>query len=575
MYESIKASGKSLESIPTLLLVRVSTKNQSNVQHGSLEQQRNSLLKKVQETSLRTGKNYEVVGILEEDESGKPSNTKNRTSVPTIENFIKRPGKKAVFADRTDRFSRDLQYNIRFAKMILEHKAEYHEGDSGIIDFTQENQYFGFIYRSFTAEAYSTNLSKNVRTQGRRARVNNGKDSSTVPVYGLDPHPTFTCQYIINANEAKLLNELGWYLVKTRDYKATAHFGNQRGIRTKERWTKESVDKNGVKIPSRKIGGEALNAKRVSCLLYSPKVRGIGKFKDDLDQYKDIRDENGMVEFKYSHGPVLSEELIHELDKLLIENRKSVNNHSEEYLLSGFLYTSEGKKYRGDCSVKNNSQKKYRYYDVPTCSFKNIKRFKTDIIDEAVISRLKEYLSGSEVFKKIMLARDEKINNLIEKYEKEISSKNNLLIEKKVEIEKFSTKTRNLILSDNVELQEVLSMIKDEKITLENEMKEIELSLLETQNDLTTFCHKFSDEKFLESLKIFFKDFDLLPKCDKKILLRAFFPRIIIHPDFRIELQMNSCFERDLKEWSDKSTKEVRLNKKWLGRWGSNPRPID
>lgn len=575
MYLSNKAVEKVLEDIPTIVLSRVSSKQQSNVQHGSLEQQKNFLFKKIQETSQRTGKNYRIIEIIEEDESGKSANTKNRSALKIVERLIKSGQAKALFADRTDRFSRDLQYNIRFANMIMDHKAEYHEGETGWIDFRQENQYFGFIYRSFAAEAYSKNLSKTVRTQGRRARVNNGKDSSTVAVYSLEAHPTLSCQYVILEDQQKNVEEAGWYLVKTKDQKAAAKFANQLGIRTKERWTKESVDKDGNRIPPKKMGGKLLTAKSLQRLLYSPKLWGVGKFKDDLDQYIDIRDEEGFVEFKYSHGPVLSEELIRELSKLSEENKKHSSRHSEEYLLTSFLYTSDGKKYRGDSSTKNNSLKKYTYYEAPSTLHKGIKRIKTDLIDDAVICRLKEYLSNSDVFKKLLLSKNENFNKKIIELEKEIEGNTILLITKKKELDQFSAKIRELVLKSGDELHEMLQVINSEKIAIEMEAKSLQSSIQETKNQLSEICHKVSDVKFLDALKTFFGEFDSLPRCDKKILLKAFFPQIVIHSNFQIELRINSGFADDLKSEELGSENKVRIQVKWLGRWDSNPRPID
>lgn len=242
------------------------------VLHGSLEQQKNAIIKKVKELSERTGRNYFVIEFIEIDISAKKENTKNRPDLKRIEVLITTRVAVAVFVDRSDRLSRDLEYNCRFANMMLEYQAEYYEVETGRVDFNDEAQYFSFVYRSFNAQNYSIKLSKDVRTQGRRARINNGKDHFTVPVYGLDAHETLVGFYVINLKEQKDLNLLGWYLIRTKSAVTTAKYGNELGIRTKMRWIKESVTSEGVRVPPRQVGGELLTGKKVMTMLMHPKV---------------------------------------------------------------------------------------------------------------------------------------------------------------------------------------------------------------------------------------------------------------------------------------------------------------
>src|SRR5690606_35593941 len=112
-------------------------------------QQKNAITKKVKELSERTGRNYFVVEFIEIDISAKKENTKNRPDLKRIEDLITTRVAVAVFVDRSDRLSRDLEYNCRFANMMLEYGAEYYEVETGRVDFNDEAQYFSFVYRSF------------------------------------------------------------------------------------------------------------------------------------------------------------------------------------------------------------------------------------------------------------------------------------------------------------------------------------------------------------------------------------------------------------------------------------------
>jgi DNA invertase Pin-like site-specific DNA recombinase len=191
--------------IKVICLLRVSTVGQASVQHGSLEQQKHSIMDYIDRLNKSSkNKKYEVLVFIEEDASAKHQNTHKRKDLKEIERLIRNGTAHAVFADRSDRLSRDLGYNNYFTKYILDMKAEYHEVQIGHIDFNKTDQLFGFIYRSFQAEQYSTELSKTIRTRGRTARVHSGKDSSTSPSYGLDPHETFACMYVINPIEINI-----------------------------------------------------------------------------------------------------------------------------------------------------------------------------------------------------------------------------------------------------------------------------------------------------------------------------------------------------------------------------------
>jgi DNA invertase Pin-like site-specific DNA recombinase len=69
---------------PVVALLRVSSSQQAMVLHGSLEQQKNAIIKKIKELSERTGRNYFVIEFIEIDISAKKENTKNRPDLKRI-----------------------------------------------------------------------------------------------------------------------------------------------------------------------------------------------------------------------------------------------------------------------------------------------------------------------------------------------------------------------------------------------------------------------------------------------------------------------------------------------------------
>lgn len=551
---------------PVVALLRVSSAGQAEVQHGSLEQQKSAIIKKVNELSERTSKNYFIIEFIEVDISAKKENTKNRPDLKRIEFLIKNYKARVVFVDRSDRLSRDLEYNCHFANMMLEFEAEYYEVETGRVDFNDEAQLFSFVYRSFNAQNYSTKLSKDVRTQGRRARVNNGKDHFTVPVYGIDPHGTKVGFYTINVEEATNLNLLGWYLVKTGDAVATAKYGNELGIRTKIRWIKEQINKDGVRIPPRKVGGELLTGKRVMKMLTSPKVWGFHRFKDNLNQYPDKQDDEGFVEFSYPHGPVLESALIEELKKLKEANKNHNPTFSDDFLLSGFLYAEDGSLYRGDSTtkLKKSESIKYTYYVAKT-DLKQIRRLNAKALEGDIFQRLQEYLEGNEIFRRLVDSGNLEQDKLAQKYDAQIGELKSKAIELQAELDRFSIKIRQLVLSDSDNFQDALLILKDEKLKVENELESLLQQLNKLREEKGQVCHKTCDKEFFQKFKAFFSEFGMLPNCDKKILLKAFMPKIIVHSDFRIEIKVNSVFQGMLEDKCTGSEKTVRANKKWLG----------
>ncbi len=79
-------------------------------------------------------------------------------------------------------------------------------------------------------------------------------------------------------------------------------------------------------------------------------------------------------------------------------------------------------------------------------------------------------------------------------------------------------------------------------------------------------CHKTCDNEFFQNFKAFFSGFERLPRCDKKMLLKAFMPKIIVHVDFRIEIKVNSAFYEMFENTGMESEKIVRANKSgWEG----------
>jgi DNA invertase Pin-like site-specific DNA recombinase len=564
---------------PVVALLRVSSLQQSEVQHGSLEQQKNAIIKKIKEEAERTGKNYYILEFVEEDAgvSAKFQNTENRKDLRRIEELVKSGRIKAFWADRIDRVARDTVYSLQLLRLLNLHGVEFHTVADGEISYQRQDQRFGYIYNSYMAEIYSENLSKNVRTQGRRARMNNGKDSNTSIVFGLDPHPTLSCMYVPNQVEAEQLNMLGWYAVK-HGYEVAAKYGNSLGIRTKIKTIREKISREGIKIPPRLIGGKPLTGKILERMLTCPKVWGVNKFKDDLNEYKEKQNEHGEVEWKYAHGPILEAELIEELKKIQKENRKHVPTDMDAFLLSGVLETEDGATYCGD-STKKGGKKKYTFYNSKKTSVASIKRLNAASIEGDILSRLKEYLKENSVFRRLVESGKMVTDKRMQKFDNEIGELKTKEKNLNEQLEKFSGKISQLVLSDSDDFQDALLVLKEEKSNVEYELNLLKEGIKKLMEERSKFVTQrgpeVCDKRFLDKLQSLFSMFDELPNRDKKQFLKSVCPKIIVHSNFRIEMKVNPIFYEEMKPLSIEAGVDENSSKKWLGRRDSNSRPTD
>ena len=179
-------------------LMRVSTKQQAEVQHGSLEQQRHMLERWCLQQSEKSVGLYQITRFFEEDISGRGKAIHKRMALMEIERAIETKSIDFVVFEKVDRLARDIIYNLGLVKKAQENGVEVHEFESGQIDLRDRGSRLGFNIKNLLAEEYSLDLEEKITKKQREAKINNGKDIATVPILGLDPHPAKRGMYIIN-----------------------------------------------------------------------------------------------------------------------------------------------------------------------------------------------------------------------------------------------------------------------------------------------------------------------------------------------------------------------------------------
>ena len=170
--------------------VRVSTIEQSNVLHGSVEQQENRIKRWQLEQSQRIGIKHRITRFIYEDISGRAKSLHKREEYHELIRAIKQKAIDFVVVEKLDRLHRNQIESRKFVDLCAEMGIKFYRLDGGLVDLKDRSSWTSVFIESWMAEEYSLYLVEKLTKKGREARVNNGKDNQSMPVLGLDEHPT-------------------------------------------------------------------------------------------------------------------------------------------------------------------------------------------------------------------------------------------------------------------------------------------------------------------------------------------------------------------------------------------------
>lgn len=521
-------------------LVRVSTKNQAQVQHGSLEQQRHMLERWSSQQSERSGQPYQITRFFEEDVSGRGKSLHKRMALMEIERAIESKAIDFIVFEKVDRLARDMIYNLGLVKKAHEYEVEVHEFESGKIDLRDRGSRLGFNIKNLLAEEYSLDLEEKMAKKQRESRFNNGKDVSTLPVLGLDPHPGKRGMYVINKKEQEIVIDIFKKFVECASIVETSKYCINKGYKTKTRKTKEQTDKLGNIIPPKTIGGHSFATRQVYYLLTNQKIRGYGFFKDTWNQFDKKRDEKGLVRWNYPHGPVVPPELFEEAQIVLEKSKKfDSRTRGTVYFLTGILEHEDGTKFSGAAAGGRNDH--YEYYH---CK-KHKLRIQKDRIESLILKRIKDYMQDSELLNKLIAdvkPMADMGKNLIKNEVSKIKAriKENLKV-----IEGFTNYLRQAALTDVSSLESTLRTIGLERDRAETENQVLERELANKENQL----HELNSDKKEKGLKEFLdqvmKNFDKMSDSKKREIIHTIIPKIQILPKNKLKLFVRTDFKSE------------------------------
>jgi DNA invertase Pin-like site-specific DNA recombinase len=525
-------------------MLRVSTTGQAEVQHGSLEQQKNMVSRWAHLESEKSGSLYKIVRYIEEDVSGRSESLHLRPELLELQLAIENREIDFFVIEKVDRLTRSQIYNLQIMAKAAKFGVEVYEYESGLIDMKDRGKRLGFNIKNMMAEEYSLELEEKVTKKMREAMVSNGKDSSSIPVLGLECHPTMACIYVINSDEQKIDIDIFNKFAELGNLKALEHYCRSMGYKTKMRMTEKRIDRHGKIIPPRQIGGELFDSRTLRQLLGSHKLRGFSFFMDTWNQFPNLQNELGLVRWDYAHfkehGPVVPLELFDKVQDIL-EVNKHKNTKSktggEVYLLSGILFKSDGGQLVGASAKSGNN---HYYEDRKKKEYRIIK----GEIEKVVCDRIAQYLHQAGLVESILRnIVNDKSDELL-KIEDETKGLKVKVSELQTAIRRFGDYLRTAALDSDSKLDEVCKTINQERRRAEEElaMAISQLDRLEAKQKVLT--EKFEEKTIREYLKGIFRDFEKKCSHQKKQLIHALIPKIIVHPDDRLEIVFNPFFRQ-------------------------------
>jgi site-specific DNA recombinase len=234
------------------------------------------------------------------------------------------------------------------------------------------------------AEYYSKNLAREVM-KGMKETALQGKHNGGIPPLGYDVAPDKT--YIINNNESMSVKKIFDMYIAGNGYGIIAQVLNDNGQCTK----------SGRLFTKNSIRDILLNEKYTGTYIFNKRLskKDNHKYKEDAEI---IRIENALPEI------VSKEDFLNVKSKMDGKKVGPRMNQTRFYILTGKIICGEcGASYVGAGYVPGRNAKKYPIYSCTNkrshiCSNKNIRQ---DILEDYVLTQLKENIFNIEAIEKI------------------------------------------------------------------------------------------------------------------------------------------------------------------------------
>lgn len=547
-------------------VIRVSTKDQGLVQHGSLEAQQQRINRWAEARKLTSGFIYEITKFIAEEQSA--FREKNEKRVQMMELMKDMGGGKVKFIifESVSRLFRDVEYATRFYRLAEKNEIEIWEIESGINYNNPGNpySYMMFIQKAAASEAESMITSNRVKCKHREAMVMHGKDPSPRPSFlGLDLHPTKVGFYIINQQELKIVLDIIQAFVRLKSYADTLNYCSQKNYRTKRYVTKEKVDRDGNIIQSKMKGGEPFEHASLVALLTNPRYAGFSSFIDTNNQFPQLQDDGQRVTWSYAHGRVIDQKLLDQVKEtsMVAGFNKSIRKSPTKdlSLLGQLIQDSQGQIFH--CQSAKNHQ--YRYYFNPVNDF----RIPMDELDKNFIKLLDSYKEDPSTLNKIL-------NDYMGRLKVEVAQYGNQIVEVCSMQEK---KTQELDQLNLAKREKLMGGASDQVILFfDEEIKKVETEIGELSQKKNELAAKKDEavascnEDYIKAN--FAKIVDAIKSTkgsDQKLLIKSLVKRVVIEADSVAKIVFDSKFLLSPRR-AEPGGNTVAESGKWWGQQDLN-----
>lgn len=556
-------------------LGRVSSTIQGTVQHGSLEQQGNMAIEWQKRITADTGIDYLINRFIEEERSGRKSKFHLRTGFQELIRAVETNAVDFIVFENIARMGRWGVKNLNLLEIAHETGVEVYFLDKGVNHGRYSHRDKGDRIKTgienLMVEEESNDNKERVERKQRSAMMNNGKDSSTCPTLGLDAHPTKVCFYQINSVEAGVVIDIATQFIKLGDLSATAAYCAKRGYQTKRRQTLGRVGKDGIRISPRQLGGIDFDADAVRLLLTNPKLRGFNYFRDDWDQFPDRQNKQGLVRWEYAHGSVIPPDLGLQIDTILDSNKKhrpKVGKDGRCYLLSGILKAPDGTPFIGVPGKRCT----YHYYILTRGLHKGqIPSIPKAEIDKIVCKRIREYISESATIAQVIRTAHKSRLTGLPLVEEEIRKSKHKVDRLENILSGFSETLRKAVLESPASVSAICEALvtEREKVLAELVIEKGELDKWQVRKK--EIADTFENVTVVDFMKKSLKHFDQKTDLEKRQLIKAIIPEIIVHPENKLELRIVADPNGSVSCHSGEQ--KVLAGTRWRERRDSNPRP--
>lgn len=150
-------------------------------------------------------------------------------------------------------------------------------------------------------------------------------------------------------------------------------------------------------------------------------------------------------------------------------------------------------------------------------------------LHDLVIKKLKGLIEDSGKFENLLAsARLQRQSGLSEFAERRVQVLSRIEELKQVE-DRFSESIRSLALKGSDNLAVAISLLVEEKEAAKKELVELQADLNDLEKQEKTYRESYEGEALKKFLKTAFRDFEKMYDIEKKTLLQAVFPQILVH----------------------------------------------